>query len=116
MGDKRARGKELCRNFCIYYKPGKYEDLSCLASLVVESLAAKRGDLVLAQGAGRAIAAEGMLVEMMCKRCPFHPEDCDYIIRKGDAPPCGGLLALSGLLREKVITLDEIRDALDRLF
>ncbi len=53
---------------------------------------------------------------MMCKRCLFHPQDCDYILKSGDAPPCGGFMALSGLLHEQVITIDEIRDILDRLY
>ena len=116
MGDKGARSRELCRRFCAYYKPGKNGDLSCLGSLVAEALFDKRGYPVFSQGAGRAAAAEGMLAETVCPRCPFHPGDCDYILKGGDAPPCGGFLALSTLLYMEAVTMDEIRDVLDRLF
>ncbi len=55
-------------------------------------------------------------METVCLRCPFHPGDCDYILKEGDAPPCGGFLALSALLRTETVTMDEIRDVLDRVF
>jgi len=116
MKAKELRGKEICRNFCIYYKPGKNEDIACLGSRVVEALTARRGDLALAGSAGKATAVKGVLVEALCKRCPFHSEDCDYILSHGDARPCGGLMTLSGLLGEHVITIDEVRNVLDRLF
>ncbi len=115
MGNKERRRRELCRKFCVYYKAEKYEDLSCLGSRVVEALVAKRGDLVLTEGPGRAAEQELALAGTMCGRCPFYPDDCDYIIERGDAPPCGGFLALSALMREEIITIDEVRDTLARL-
>ncbi len=114
MRKKGELEREVCRNLCVYYKPGKNEDLSCLGYRVVEALVTRRRELVLTQIVGRATAEERMIAEVMCKRCPFYPEDCDYVIKEGDASPCGGFLALSGLLLKRMITVDEIGDALDR--
>lgn len=115
MEDRDARMKKICRNFCVYYKPGKDEELACLGYLVTKALMAKAGGLVLTEVTGEAAEAEGMLVKTMCLHCPFHAADCDYILKSGDAVPCGGFVALKGLLRDNIIAIAEIAEAIDGL-
>jgi hypothetical protein len=55
-------------------------------------------------------AVQKMLIENMCVSCPFYESDCDFVRRKGDSPPCGGLILLAHLLGTDIITIDNIKD------
>jgi hypothetical protein len=116
MNGDTERMREICLNYCVYYKPGKDENLACLGFLVIEKILEEGMTLDLEKRRDAAGSeAERMLVREMCLRCPFYPEDCDYIIEKGDAAPCGGFVALRGLIQERCITLREVGDAIDRI-
>lgn len=98
----------LCLKFCSYYKPGKNEELACKGYEVVERLA----------GEGKSIVPEGSsvelnnvlrdrIVEVLCRECEFHKEDCDFM-QSREARPCGGFVLLEQLLLSGQIVIDDI--------
>jgi len=116
MSDDERRMRELCLNHCVYYKPGKDEELACLGFLVIKEMIEEGRSLDLAerwQPAGAEV--ERMLAKELCPRCPFNPDDCDYILKEGDAAPCGGFVALSGLIQARCITVRDAGDVIERI-
>jgi hypothetical protein len=113
MTDKKRADirKKLCKPFCHYYKPGKSHALACMGFIVAERLMKKVGEISF-QTAGRALAAETqeMLIRNMCTACPFYADDCDFVLRKKGAPPCGGFLVLGNLFEIRKVTVDKIID------
>lgn len=108
---RKKKATTLCENFCIYYKPGKNEDLACEGFAVVHRLIehgkkihlAKRTDII----PGRATV--DALRSNVCRICSFHAGDCDYILTGGKAAPCGGFVLLSHLLEGGEITAEELK-------
>lgn len=101
----------LCMRYCRYYKPGKAEDLACMGYTVADRLAEEGIDLCLSDGRQPSVAMQGrevrdVLVQSICRSCPFSPLDCDFMaLRRGEpvgapeeAVPCGGFLFLGDLL------------------
>jgi len=108
---KKDLVRNLCGNFCSYYKPSKEEELACRGFIVVEQMI-KAGKKVSFEGAGkrpsRLKAAE--LGESLCPTCPFYERDCDYILQEGEARPCGGFIFLGLLLDDGIICIDDVRN------
>lgn len=100
----------LCENFCTYYKPGKNEEFACEGFVVVHRLIGRGKEISLKKRktAKQAAAAEDALRASMCGNCSFHESDCDYILTRGKAVPCGGFMLLSHHLAAGDITLEEI--------
>ena len=101
----------LCPNFCAYYKPGKNEELACEGFLAVGRLIEKGQKVPLGKRppSPSSPASAAGLREVLCRACPFHEADCDFILTNGKAAPCGGFVLLSHLLEAGDITLDEIK-------
>lgn len=100
---------EVCEKLCIYYKPGKKEELACRGFLVAEQLARKHGAPAFEQS--ECAPDEGIkesVREAMCKKCDFHEQDCDYM-QDRTATPCGGFIFITRLLANGTIVLHEIQ-------
>lgn len=103
--------KKLCARFCSYYKPSKDEDLACMGYLAVERLVgAGRKIRFQKTGGPRTPSTEKTLISVVCGPCPFRKEDCDFIAKAGDAPPCGGFILLCQLLDAGALCVDDLRD------
>ena len=99
----------ICQPFCMFFREGQKEDLTCQGARVIVQLIEcgrlnpnrlprnskntdlwKQPDLILDTN--------------VCRRCSFKKEDCDF--KSNDPPPdsepCGGYILLR-LLREKGI-------------
>lgn len=101
--------REICRNFCKYYKPSKNEDIKCNGYLVVRELIKKgkdlgfeRTDTTLDDGTTR------MLSENLCPSCSFYENDCDFAEHVENAPPCGGFIFLGCLIIKKIIEVEDV--------
>ncbi len=118
---KRDFQEYICRPFCSFFRPGEKEELACQGALVVERLAEKgvidpsvlpggewkRGDLWQVNDA--------LLGEMVCGRCPFRDDGCDYRapLRPADAEPCGGYILLRLLRKTGAVTAGALAEACD---
>jgi len=108
---KKDLVRNLCGNFCSYYKPSKEEELACRGFIVVKRLM-EAGKKISFERSGKKPsppkAAE--LRESLCPPCPFYESDCDYILQEGEARPCGGFIFLGLLLDDGVICIDDVRN------
>lgn len=98
----------LCVPFCVYYKPGKNEELACKGYAVLERLM-QGGRRIDCERCGQAPATtvSDLLVQKMCMSCDFHEQDCDFM-QDRTAAPCGGFVLISQLLGSGAIAPDEI--------
>ncbi len=112
MTRRTKRDTSLCRTMCVYFKPGKNEEMMCQGFVVVQNIKRRGKDLSLSRPRGSASAStlEG-LRKRVCAVCSFQPSDCDFILTGGTATPCGGLSLLSHLLERGEITLAEIEES-----
>ena len=118
---KRDFQEYICRPFCCFFRAGKKEELACRGALVVERLAACGViDPSLLPGGDRKRPGifqkdDGLLEEMVCGRCPFRAEDCDYRapVRPPYAEPCGGYILLRILRETAVISAVDLTEAGD---
>ena len=98
----------LCLKFCSYYKPGKNEELACRGYLVAERLSKEGKNLVLEDsGGGSSAVLRDRLINVLCLACDFHEQDCDFMQDRA-APPCGGMVVLTQLLKTNQVSLEDI--------
>jgi hypothetical protein len=100
--------KTLCLPYCLYYKPGKNEELLCRGAVVVERLMATGKNVVpLRTGseAGKEIVEQ--IVQNLCAACDFREHDCDFMLDR-KAGPCGGLVLIQRLLASGAITIEDV--------
>jgi hypothetical protein len=104
----------ICRPYCIFYKEGVKDDMSCGGAIVVLQLI----------DAGRWTPGRDSippvhtrndnpdLESLVCRRCPFVLDGCDFRSPSppSDAAPCGGFILLSRLIDAGTITLEDIRE------
>jgi hypothetical protein len=101
--------KNLCPNFCAYYKTSGKEDLACLGFMLLERLIQRGHNITFNPPIEQLRAATGeKLVQHMCTKCPFFRDDCDFVQQKKGALPCGGFLLLGDLLEKSIISIDDI--------
>jgi hypothetical protein len=117
---RNSRLVEICRQYCVYFKPGKKEDLACMGLIVVEAISEKKGNVM--QDALRGAAADklvdgsmcpgtkSVLIRHICRICPFVKEDCDFAAEQEGAPPCGGFIYLGRLIDASAIRIDDLQD------
>ena len=102
--------KQICQNFCRYYKPSKDEELACRGFVILEKLAGK----------GKAVTfrlpektggphADMTLIAHVCAECPFFPGDCDFSLKKKGSSPCGGFIVLGRLVEAGLISVDDLK-------
>ena len=100
----QAYSEIICANFCRYFKAGK-EELKCggyaflTSHLTLSELKALSTQLENRDDFKNTIPQENKeLFELVCKKCEFLIDGCDY--RDGViAPPCGGYILLDQLIR-----------------
>jgi hypothetical protein len=103
--------KNLCPNFCAYYKPLKKEDLACLGLLIIERLMEKGKNISFDRVSSPLRTATGeKLIRDMCTKCPFYADDCDFVQQSEGVSPCGGFLLLGHLLERHIISIDDIQN------
>lgn len=108
MKDKILK-KKLCSVFCSYYKPSKISDTPCLGYSIISKLLETGKTITFDKSRIKSDASiETTLVQNMCPLCPFHEGDCDFILKKDNAPPCGGFIFISELVDRDVLTIDEV--------
>lgn len=119
--------QSVCRSFCAFYKPDRREAEKCLAAELLDSwchldpnlndaLATAAfvvsGSCTAPGGSGGKPANKSrhwqLLEEQVCSRCVFRRHGCDFAAGDGEAPPCGGFLALAQLLTTRVITVSQL--------
>jgi hypothetical protein len=98
----------LCLKFCPYFKPGKNEELACRSVLVVEQLvrSGKAGvfdDLNVELD----LSTAETIIQKICMYCDFFEKDCDFMQDRA-APPCGGMVLLTQLLKTNRVTVEDI--------
>ena len=103
--------KNLCVNFCSYYKPSKKEELACRGFVVVKKLIEMGKQIPFEGSDGRTSPlTEEDLRNVLCPTCPFYDNDCDFILQEGDAMPCGGFIFLGHLIEKGAVCIDDVRD------
>lgn len=103
--------KNLCGNFCAYYKPSKDEELACRGFVVVNKLIEMGGQINFEEANRRPVLlTEEDLRKVLCPTCPFYDGDCDFILQEGDAIPCGGFIFLGLQIERGMICMDDVRN------
>ena len=103
--------KKLCENFCSYYKPSKDSELACMGFIVTERLVKSGKKIPFDKSEqGSDIAVGEKLILNMCASCAFYESDCDFILKEGNALPCGGFIFLERLIVKRIVTIDDIRN------
>jgi hypothetical protein len=103
--------KNLCGNFCSYYKPSKDEELACRGFVVVKKLIETGKKVHFEALNSRAgLQTEEGLRKVLCPGCPFYECDCDFILQEGEARPCGGFIFLGLLIEKGMICIDDVRN------
>lgn len=108
MNNVHPLERSLCERYCVYFKPGKNEELACRGYVVVEQLLDQK-KIVLPVAGGRAFdphKAE-LLIQSLCASCDFRENDCDFMADRA-ASPCGGFLLLAQLIERGSIAVDNI--------
>jgi hypothetical protein len=106
-----ARPRQLCENFCAYYKPGKDEELACLAFMIVKGLI-RKGMRITLEKRGRSLdqGSSRALSENICPTCPFYEDGCDFAAGKAASQPCGGYILLAQLIGSGAIAVDDLQN------
>jgi hypothetical protein len=102
--------RNLCAQFCRYYKPGRKDELTCIGFRVVERFEEK-GKKISFEKSGKKLSSStrDILLRHLCIRCPFYEQDCDFADRQS-SEPCGGFTLLGNLLEEKIVSIDDIEN------
>jgi hypothetical protein len=92
----------ICRNFCCYYKAGR-EELKCggyqflMEHLTPKELLTLSNGIAAKEALKKYVPADNKdISDLVCRKCKFLIDGCDY--RDGiAAPPCGGYLLIDKL-------------------
>jgi hypothetical protein len=107
----------VCRPYCMFFKEGEKEDLSCRGAQIVEQLVEReRLDLMtmppLHKEARLWEKHRSYLSSYICNSCPFFAEDCDFqgMGPADDVEPCGGFILLAHLYDKKMIETCDLEE------
>jgi hypothetical protein len=101
----------ICRPFCMFFREGQKEDLTCQGARVISQLVKVRKlnpHRLPCNGKNSGLWKEPdpILDSIVCRRCSFEKEDCDF--RSNDPPsdsePCGGYILLRLLIKKGIIS------------
>lgn len=101
---------KVCLNFCPYYKPEKDATLACGGVLAIKKLHEKGMDVAL--NSSQEMPHEATckeLLQSLCPACPYYQEDCDFVLKKEGALPCGGFKLIGLLLEKTIISVKDIK-------
>lgn len=101
--------QNLCLKFCSYYNPSKNEPVSCRAFSLIEGLFKNRKKLNFDLAVNELTVRDRNLVSVICSKCPFYENDCDFAGYVQNAKPCGGYIFIKESVDAGIISLDDIR-------
>ncbi len=112
---KKGYMEFVCKRFCSFYKPGS-EALACAGYLFFENAFALEAIKDMVERIDITEANPTLLYDSVlravCRRCDFLADGCDF--REGiPSPPCGGYILLESLIREGILTEDELNRILE---
>ncbi len=92
----------ICKGYCKYYKESKNEDLCCEGFKFFERFFPLPANNPGKKDCLSVFKYDSILMEILCKRCDFLSDGCDYRDEKhyGIAPPCGGFILLHRIMEE----------------
>jgi hypothetical protein len=97
--------KHVCKKFCSFYKPDK-EAMKCgTYSFLERNLST--GEVRKAASLATAdfdFSMDEDIRELVCSKCDFRAEGCDYA-QGLDSPPCGGYTILEHMLKKTMLLL-----------
>ena len=100
----------ICRPFCMFYKEGQKEEMSCQGALVVEFLVSQKRISIeqvylSVKDYQLCLKHKDTLTRYVCRQCPFMKEDCDFqsTAPSDDLEPCGGYMVLACLIENRDI-------------
>jgi len=105
----------LCRAYCAFYKPTRRDEERCRAYTLAETLSGKWYSDAAAgiDSPFDPAFKRSFLREYVCERCSFLVDGCDFAAEDSlpNCNPCGGLYLLSGLLKDGLVTEEDIKQA-----
>jgi hypothetical protein len=115
VAKKNSFQQYICRPYCMFFKDGQKEEMSCRGAEAVERLVQQGSVDPANMPALRKEPAvwerqKDALGARVCRTCAFFPEDCDY--QGGEAvegaEPCGGFILLSLLYQRGLIRMTDL--------
>jgi len=94
----------VCRPHCRFFRPGEKEELSCAG---YDEIARRAAAETIARWTARfggevpppAYAHDPRIERLICDRCEFRADGCDFMAGPPAGPvPCGGYVLLARLL------------------
>jgi hypothetical protein len=113
MGKNKTIVENICEPFCIFYKPGKNEELLCCGAMVYDRL--QEAGRKLSRPEQRGEPSQDILeriVRKMCTACDFFEHDCDFMEDR-KARPCGGFVVLSLLVASGELDISDLGSPAD---
>lgn len=108
----------LCARYCVFYKPGKDEELACKGFYILEKLLEEQKEVpAKAKKIELSMKTEDDLFRVICRCCPFFGQDCDFAAwKRGESGnearaavnPCGGFLCLGYCIDCGTIDIQDI--------
>ncbi len=116
--DQERLVEDLCAQYCSFYKPDKDEEFACEGFFILKKLF-EEGKKVPARTEKIVLGmkAEDDLFRVVCKRCPFFGQDCDFAAwKRGEnrnvareaVNPCGGFLCLGHCIEHGTVDIEDI--------
>jgi hypothetical protein len=112
---KNSFQKYICRPYCMFFKDGQKEGVSCRGAEAVERLVHQGSvDLANIPALRKEPAAwekhKDILGARVCRLCSFFPRDCDFQGEEEveDAEPCGGFILLALLYESGLIRMTDL--------
>ena len=104
----------ICRPYCVFFKEGQKEAMTCRGAEEVEKLVSLReintAGLPLFKKDSRLWRSyRNIFGEFICAKCSFKAEDCDFMSEASEADydeetePCGGFILLALLIENGII-------------
>lgn len=92
----------VCRGFCSFYNPGKNESIKCgTYDFLAENLSTDElREAALAAIRHMDYSRDKEIRHMICKRCAFFADGCDFR-RSRRSPPCGGYAIVAWLFKRQ---------------
>jgi hypothetical protein len=95
----------ICRGFCSFFKEGK-EEIQCggyqllIDNFTVNELDQMTGLIDRSEGLKKQVPPDNeTLFELVCGRCDFRIDGCDYREDRS-GPPCGGFIIIEKLTKD----------------
>jgi len=113
----------ICRPYCMFFKEGQKEEMTCRGAEVAEKLVLlglinTAGLPVFEKNSGLWRKYATVFGRRICATCSFMAEDCDFMSEKSEAvpdaeiEPCGGFILLALLMENDLIGMPGLEKGL----